>query len=170
MVAPVARREGAGRRGFHRILVGTDFSAGAERALERALELAATGAEVDVVHYYGLRWPALVYTGAPLAAIPTPTDPITQEVAAAARARGEELMAARQRPGVDLTFHAFAGTPTPGLVHRLEEYPYDLVALGSHGRRGFRVFALGSLTEAVVRRAPCSVLVVRSGEPEGDKK
>lgn len=157
----VARQEGAGRGGFHRILVATDFSAGADRALDRALDLAAEGAQVEVVHYYGLRWPALVYTGAPLAPVPRPPDPVAQEIAAAATARGETLIAGRRRPGIQLTFHALGGRAMPGLIHRLEERPYDLVALGSHGRRGFRLFSIGSLTEAVVRKAPCSVLVGR---------
>jgi nucleotide-binding universal stress UspA family protein len=158
------------RRPGGRILVATDFSPGADRALDGALELAAKDAEVDVVHYYGLRWPALFYTGAPLAPIPTPADPITQEVAAAVRVQGEKLIASRKQRRVALAFHPLGGTPMPGLVHRLEERPYDLVAMGSHGRRGFRLFALGSLTEAVVRRAPCSVLVARSGAEEGDRR
>ncbi|HYU16809.1 MAG TPA: universal stress protein [Candidatus Acidoferrum sp.] len=159
----VARREGTGRGGFRRILVATDFSPTAERALDRALDLAAVGAEVDVVHHYGVRWPALVYTGAPLAAMPSPPDLIAQEIVATARARGEELLAPRRRREVSLAFHARGGTPVPGLVHRLEEHAYDLVAVGSHGRRGFRLFAVGSVAEAVVRRAPCSVLVARGG-------
>lgn len=161
----VARQEGAGRGGFQRILVAMDFSPSAERALDRALDLAASGAQVDVVHYYGLRWPALVYSGAgaPLVAIPAPPDPIEQEVVAAAMKQGEKLLATRRRPEVKLAFRALGGTATPGLVHLLEERPYDLVALGSHGRRGFRLFAVGSVAETVVRRAPCSVLVARVG-------
>jgi nucleotide-binding universal stress UspA family protein len=162
----VARREGAGRCGFHRILVATDFSAGSEPALDRALELAASGAEVDVVHYYGLRWPALGHTGSPAAAIAVWPDLVAQEIDAAARARGEKLIASRKRPEVDLSFHALDGRPMPGLIHRLEDRAYDLVALGSHGQRGLRLFAIGSLAEAVVRRAPCSVLVARIGGEE----
>jgi nucleotide-binding universal stress UspA family protein len=33
--------------------------------------------------------------------------------------------------------------------------------MSSHGRRGFRRFLLGSVTEELVRRAPCPVLVIR---------
>ena len=163
----VARREGAGRGGFHRILVATDFSPGAERALDRALDLAAEGAQVEVIHCCGVRWPALVYSGAPLAAIPRPPDPVAREIEAAAVARGEKLVAPRRRPGIQLTFQAVGGPPMPGLIHRLEEGQYDLVALGSHGRRGFRMFSIGSLTEAVVRKAPCSVLVGRDPRAVG---
>jgi nucleotide-binding universal stress UspA family protein len=169
----VARREGAGRGGFHRILVATDFSPGAQRALDRALDLAAEGAQVEVVHYYGVLWSMPVHGGVPVAGTATLPQPVLQEIAAAASARGAKLIARCRRPGIELTFHALDGTARPGLLQRLEEGPYDLVALGSHGRRGFRLFSIGSLTEAVVRRAPCSVLVGRDREaaaPEKEKE
>jgi universal stress protein A len=35
------------------------------------------------------------------------------------------------------------------------------VVTGSHGRRGLRRFVVGSVAEATVRHAPCSVLVTR---------
>jgi nucleotide-binding universal stress UspA family protein len=159
----VARREAAGRGGFHRILVATDFSPDSVKALDCALDVAAAGAQVDVVHYYGLVWPALVYGGAPLAPASTPSALLTEELAAAARRRGDELLGPRRRREVKLTFRALSGTPLPGIVHRAEEGAYDLVAMGSHGRRGFRLMSLGSVTEAVVRRVPCSVLV--GGKP-----
>ncbi len=38
---------------------------------------------------------------------------------------------------------------------------YDLVVMGTHGRRGLRHLVLGSVAERVVREAPCAVLVVR---------
>jgi nucleotide-binding universal stress UspA family protein len=34
----------------------------------------------------------------------------------------------------------------------------DLIVMGTHGRRGAKRFFLGSVTEAVVRRAACPVL------------
>ena len=39
--------------------------------------------------------------------------------------------------------------------------PADLVVVGTHGKKGLSRLALGSVAEAVVRRAGCSVLVVR---------
>lgn len=38
----------------------------------------------------------------------------------------------------------------------------DLIMMGSHGRHGFDRIVLGSVAEAIVRRAPCSVEVVRA--------
>jgi nucleotide-binding universal stress UspA family protein len=47
------------------------------------------------------------------------------------------------------------------------ELPADLIVLGSHGRRGFTRFLLGSVSEAVVSHAPCSVEIVKLPHPEG---
>ncbi len=38
---------------------------------------------------------------------------------------------------------------------------FDLVLVGSHGRRGARRFLLGSVSHSVVHRVPCPILVVR---------
>jgi nucleotide-binding universal stress UspA family protein len=41
---------------------------------------------------------------------------------------------------------------------------FDLLVLGTHGRRGFRRFMLGSDAELVLRMSPIPVLLVRSDE------
>jgi nucleotide-binding universal stress UspA family protein len=43
-----------------------------------------------------------------------------------------------------------------------EEWRPDLIVLGSHGRRGAERFLLGSVSEAIVRHAHCSVQIVRA--------
>ena len=42
------------------------------------------------------------------------------------------------------------------------EGDFDLVVIGTHGRRGMRRFVVGSVADEVARSAPCSVEVVRS--------
>ena len=42
-----------------------------------------------------------------------------------------------------------------------QEWPADLLIIGSHGRRGISEFVLGSVSKAVASHSPCSVLVVR---------
>ena len=44
---------------------------------------------------------------------------------------------------------------------------HDLIALGTHGYRGVRRFLLGSVAEAVVRHAHCSVLVTHPDKRGG---
>jgi nucleotide-binding universal stress UspA family protein len=50
-----------------------------------------------------------------------------------------------------------------------ESLPADVVVVGSHGRSGLKRLFLGSVSEHVVRYAPCPVLVVREPHPpDGD--
>ena len=41
-----------------------------------------------------------------------------------------------------------------------QERKTDLIVMGTHGRRGFDRLVLGSVTDRVMRRAPCPVLVI----------
>jgi nucleotide-binding universal stress UspA family protein len=59
------------------------------------------------------------------------------------------------------------GAPADQVTRVAREAGFDLVVMGTHGRRGFRRLVLGSVAEAVVRGAPCSVLVVRPRGHEG---
>jgi nucleotide-binding universal stress UspA family protein len=152
----VARRE-CPAGGFRRVLVAMDFSPSSIQALDRAIALSARDARIDVVHFYSMSVP--IGWGAAMAAV----DPAL--VAALGRhvlAEGEQLLADLRTPGgPHLHFAAVNEAAIPGIIHQLEKDTYDLTALGSHGRRGLRRALLGSVAETVVRRAPCSVLVVR---------
>jgi len=46
------------------------------------------------------------------------------------------------------------------------EWPANLIVLGSHGRRGFTKFLLGSVSEAVAAHAECSVEIVKMPRPQ----
>jgi nucleotide-binding universal stress UspA family protein len=54
------------------------------------------------------------------------------------------------------------GDPRDGILAHAKDWEADLVVLGSHGRTGIKRWVLGSVAEAVVRHAPCSVQVVRA--------
>jgi nucleotide-binding universal stress UspA family protein len=47
-----------------------------------------------------------------------------------------------------------------------DEVGVDVIVLGSHGRSGLKRLFLGSVSEHVVRHAPCPVLVVRDSNEE----
>jgi nucleotide-binding universal stress UspA family protein len=49
-----------------------------------------------------------------------------------------------------------------GIIDQAKDWRADLIVLGSHGRSGIKRWILGSVAEAVVRHAPCSVEVVRA--------
>jgi nucleotide-binding universal stress UspA family protein len=48
-----------------------------------------------------------------------------------------------------------------GILKVAEEWHADLIALGSHGRKGLPRLLLGSVAESVAHEAKCSVLVVK---------
>jgi len=56
----------------------------------------------------------------------------------------------------------------PAILNYAEENNIDLIALGTHGRRGIRRFLLGSVAEEVVRRANRPVLTVRGSDQHED--
>lgn len=47
-----------------------------------------------------------------------------------------------------------------------ERWPADLIVIGTHGYTGIKRWLLGSVAQAVVNRAPCSVEVVRKRPAE----
>src|SRR5690606_4331872 len=57
--------------------------------------------------------------------------------------------------------HVVSGTPAYEICNLAAKVGADLVIVGTHGRRGLSRLWLGSCSEAVVREAPCPVLVVR---------
>ena len=52
------------------------------------------------------------------------------------------------------------GSPADIIVKKIKEENIDLVVMGTSGKHGLDRFLLGSVTENVVRSAPCPVLVV----------
>lgn len=53
------------------------------------------------------------------------------------------------------------GPPADAILETAARLPADLIVVGTHGRTGLKRLTLGSVAETVVRRARCSVLVVR---------
>jgi nucleotide-binding universal stress UspA family protein len=53
------------------------------------------------------------------------------------------------------------GSPKHRIVEEAERWKADLIVMGSHGRSPIGRFLLGSVADAVVRHAPCSVEIVR---------
>jgi nucleotide-binding universal stress UspA family protein len=52
-------------------------------------------------------------------------------------------------------------------IHAAEK-DYDLIVMGTHGRRGFDRVAFGSVAEGVLRRAEKPCLVIHSSSARGD--
>ena len=138
-----------------KICCPVDFSETSRAALEEAAELARRyEAELALVHVF--EPPAAT---ADLMVAP----PEMFEQTAKDLERKLELWKgeAERRGAKVVRAVVMTGAAATEAVRFAREGGYDLVVMGTHGRRGIRHLVLGSVAERVVREAPCAVLVVR---------
>jgi len=146
-------------RSYVRPLVAVDLSGASRRALELALRVVDPGADaVEVVH---------AYKTAPESTLPraglSNADMRRYQSDSRRRARAAVARFLRSVRGAGRVRTAVRGGDARGAILDLaaRRCP-DLLALSTHGRSGLAYVLLGSVAEAVVRAAPCDVLVVRS--------
>ena len=140
------------------ILFPTDYSHTGDKALAMAEALARdSGAKIYIVHveepptaygggemYYGMLEPDLEQLKDLLAKV-KPTD-----------------------PQIAYEHHMISGEPADSIARFADENDIDIIVMGTHGRTGVLRLLMGSVAEAVVRRAKCAVLTVKpadDGEP-----
>jgi nucleotide-binding universal stress UspA family protein len=139
---------------FTHVLVAVDGSPAADAALLRAVALAGRiGANLTVLHV------------AEPARLPSSFDPPRTYALAESTARlhGERILADARAlaGGVPLATEMHFGDPSEVICRRATELGADLVVVGSRGLGAIERVLLGSVSDAVIRCAPCSVLVVR---------
>jgi nucleotide-binding universal stress UspA family protein len=141
---------------FRRVLIALDGSAIAAHALETGLALAqALGAEVAVVHVLDPKQALAPEVGVPAATLMAQAKRDGQALLTTAAAR----IAGPAAPWQFLR----EGKLADEVVAAAREWTADLIVLGTHGRSGVARAVLGSTAEAVLRHAPCPVVVVRGG-------
>ena len=143
------------------IVVGTDGSETAMKAVQEAADLAAAvGATINIVSAY-----------APVS---------TQRLREEKRQAPEEVQwqvtpredvdamlseAERQVTGAGVgavSTYAREGDPADAILDVAEEHGCDLIVVGNKGMTGAKRFLLGSVPNKVSHHAPCSVLIVRT--------
>lgn len=140
---------------FQKVLIAVDDDPIAAHAAEVGVDLALSlHAQVALIHAIE---PSTIF--APESGI------AADELALRTEQDGTRLMAdfrgrlpARTRP---LQFIP-QGPPGSEIVKAAKEWGADLIVIGSHGRHGITRALVGSVAEAVMREAPCPVLVVRA--------
>jgi universal stress protein A len=148
---------------LHRILVPTDFSKHSHNALRYATAFAEKfGAEIRLLHV--VQDLALFIPDALGVAQPLPTA-IEQFKAAACQALAR-YVEENNLGHLNLRTDVREGTPFLEIVRYAREAEVDLIVMGTHGHSGLAHVLLGSVTEKVVRKAPCPVLTVRHPEHE----
>jgi nucleotide-binding universal stress UspA family protein len=152
------------------VLVPTDYSPAADRALETALDLVAPNGRIDLVNFWHIPGAVAGYRGV-LRGSDTLRDPVCRGFVENAMALGAERVKRYRAQFRQIEFSHREELPASGIMRRLARIPHDLVVMGSAGRRGLGRWFLGSVAEATVRHAACSVVVVhaqpRAEEAEG---
>jgi universal stress protein A len=138
-----------------KILFPTDFSHTGDAALEMATALARdSGALLLIAH---VQEPAEAYGGGAFYGI---QEPLTEQL----RKMLHEVRPTD--PAVVFEHRLIAGDPGAALARLADEENVDLIVMATHGRTGFRRILMGSVAEAVVRRANCPVLTWKQAVAE----
>ncbi len=134
------------------ILVPTDFSTASDAALPHAEALAKQkSASLLILH---VEEPPLAYGAGELYyGLPEPSSERILKML-------EEVKPSD--PTVSCTHRLTIGDPAGEIVRIATEEGAEMIVLGTHGRSGVTRMLMGSVAEAVVRRAPCPVLVYRA--------
>lgn len=139
-------------RAIRRILLATDLSSASVGATDQALELTrALHADLLVV--------SVIDPASPLSSGPVPR---MDQRRAARELAAQALVVKGRRVGVSVAFLVWEGEPGPAIVEAAEAEEADLIVVGTRGRNRVERWVLGSVSDHVVRHAPCPVLIVRS--------
>ena len=147
-------------RMFRSIVVGTDGSDTAGKAVQEAIDLAkSVSASVYVVS----------------ACEPVPQGRLREEARQAPEdlqwminpredvdATLKEAAEDVEDSGVDVSTFAREGDPADAILDVAEEEGADLIVVGNKGMTGAKRFLLGSVPNKVSHHAPCSVLIIRT--------
>ena len=140
---------------LERILVPVDFSDRSLDALEYAVVVAQQAkASLMLLHVLEPVSYGLDFT---LSHIRT-----REQVRESWTKRLEELASSHQHSHVPVESQLRGGLPTDSILDSAQTLPCDLIVMGTHGRRGISHTISGSVAEAVLRRARCPVIAVRS--------
>ena len=146
----------------YRILLPTDYSGAADKALEVGIELAETsGSALDILHISELtpHWVTLaeksdrnLYYG------------INKELD---RVRGEmaDRMDIAKQADIDVSDHIEFKTGYKAILNFAKEHKNNLIVMGAHGITGLLGLAMGSFTRKILHTTDLPVLVVKKDDP-----
>jgi nucleotide-binding universal stress UspA family protein len=150
---------------IRRILVAVDGSEFSDRAGSLGINLAAA-CSAHLTIFSVAKYPAnslgvsstnTVSVGTPLA------DPLVEKFKQKVSAQMERLTGLAKKSGISAS-EEIVDSPS-SVVSIISDYAYqnsiDLILVGSRGLTAFESTLVGSVSEGLVQRAPCAVLVVR---------
>jgi len=142
-------------QGFKNILVPVDFSEDSAVVYEKAVSVLAEGGTLTLLHV--VEYMPAVMEGT-LGIYPHRKDIEKIKELSLERLRS----VAEGHADLDIQAVVREGKPATAILSVIGELTPDLVVMGTHGRSKLDHLLIGSVTERVIRKAPCAVLTVRT--------
>jgi nucleotide-binding universal stress UspA family protein len=138
------------------ILAPTDYADYSKKVLSDALELARTfGAKLSLLHIVELSPYLGEFTP------PTMGADLLSDLERQANDELARMLPEAQNAQIEVTRSVVIGSPFRKIIETAEAEHVDLIVMATHGRTGLSHLLIGSVTERVVRTAPCPVLTIR---------
>jgi len=139
-----------------RVLVPTDFSEISRATLAYAVSLVERcDASLHILHVL-----EDIVGAEPLGWHLRAGSEIEREVERSAWEDLQQLLSTEDHARLRVRLAVEWGIPAVEILRYARTHDVDLIAMGRHGRSGFRHLLLGSVAEHIVRNAPCAVLSV----------
>jgi nucleotide-binding universal stress UspA family protein len=137
-----------------KLLLAVDDSKYSQAAVQAVIaHINRPALEVRVLH---AAEPAVLFEAPEMAEYIPPKESPEEAEAIVARA-ADKLRSA----GINVMTKVMRGDAKSAILDDAKSWGADLIVMGSHGRRGLERFLVGSVSEAVLRHAHCSVEIVR---------
>ena len=147
-----------------RILVPVDLSDGSWGLIDYAIQLARPfNASIDVINVW--EPPQYVAPDLLVAAPGWNAQSLEQMAVETSRRELDTLMRKVENPPVPMKHRVEVGEASSTILRVAEEGHYDLIVMGTHGRRGLPRLLMGSVAQKVVARAHCPVVTLHLHPP-----
>ena len=144
---------------YSRILVPVDGSLASDRGLAEAIKLAkALHAQLCLVHVINELMPIWVDT----AAYAVDIIKLVHEAGEVILEDALEEVRRHEHEAEVRLLESIGGRASDAIVRHAKDWQADLIAMGTHGRRGVTRLVLGSDADNVMRTTPVPVLLVRA--------
>ncbi len=151
---------------FKRILCPIDFSPASYEALKVAVEMAGKfEAALEVIHVIPPVPVHSPYPDPPLA-VSFDVPLYQQELARHSEKALENLVGQAVPREIPTMIRVLTGEAAQEIVDFAAKESSSLIIIATHGLTGWRHFVIGSVTEKVIRLAPCPVLAIRGENQE----
>ena len=154
---------------FEKILVPLDGSEHSLRALELAIQIAKKfGGKITLIHVYSVTvrpviMPEPTTLTPPGVPVMTPTE--VSKVVEATRKAGTSILADGEQKvkaeEIQVETMLVEGQTVEEIARIAKEGKFGLIIMGARGISRIREILLGSVSDGVIRNAPCPVLVVK---------